>query len=120
VWTEDDEESLRVLKLGGALSIFMLLAYLAYDQHLRGSEAPGSGLHWILLGVTLLFFSLVWTRAFKRHWRKLWTLLYICFLIAMFIAISRFTGDPESRFIAITLCPLATRGVRQLGHAIGS
>jgi signal transduction histidine kinase len=26
----------------------------------------------------------------------------------MFIAISHFTGDPESRFIAITLCPLAT------------
>ncbi len=31
-WTEDDEESLRVLKLAGALGIFMLLAYLAYDQ----------------------------------------------------------------------------------------
>ena len=107
VWTEDDEESIRVLKLGGALGIFMLLAYLAYDQHLRGQKAPGSGLHWILLGITLLFFSLVWTRVFKRRW-KLWTLLYICFLIAMFIAISRFTGDPESRFIAITLCPLAT------------
>ena len=106
-WTEDDEESLRVLKLGGALGIFMLLAYLAYDQHLRGSQAPGSGLHWILLGITLLFVSLFWTRAFKRRW-KLWTLLYICFLIAMFIAISSFTGDPESRFIAIALCPLAT------------
>ena len=107
VWTEDDEESLRVLKLGGALGIFMMLAYLAYDQHVRGQQAPGSGLHWILLGISLLFFSLVWTRAFKRNW-KLWTLLYICFLIAMFIAISHFTGDPESRFIAITLCPLAT------------
>src|SRR5229473_7224479 len=106
-WTEDDEESLRVLKLGGALSIFMLLAYLAYDQHVRGRAAPGSGLHWLLLGISLLFFSLVWTRAFKRRW-KLWALLYICFLIAMFIAISHFTGDPESRFIAITLCPLAT------------
>jgi signal transduction histidine kinase len=107
VWTEDDEESLRVLKLGGALGIFMLLAYLAYDQHLRGVEAPGSGLHWMLLGITCLFFSLVWTRVFKRFW-KLWTLLYLSFLIAMFIAISHFTGDPESRFIAITLCPLAT------------
>ena len=106
-WTEDDEESLRVLKLGGALGIFMLLAYLAYDQHLRGQKAPGSGLHWILLGITLFFVSLFWTRAFKRRW-KLWTLLYICFLIAMFIAISSFTGDPESRFIAIALCPLAT------------
>ena len=106
-WSEDDEESLRVLKLGGALGIFMLLAYLAYDQHLRGPEAPGIGLHWLILGITCLFFSLVWTKAFKRNW-KFWTLVYLCFLIAIFIAISRFTGDPESRFIAITLCPLAT------------
>lgn len=106
-WTEDDEESLRVLKLGGAFGIFMLLAYLVYDQQLRGRNAPGSGLHWIVLAVTLLFFSLVWTRSFKRRWR-LWTYLFICFLISMFVAISRFTDDPESRFIAITLCPLAT------------
>ena len=106
-WTEDDEESLRVLKLGGALGIFMLLAYLAYDQHLRGRFAPGIGLHWLILAITCLFFSLVWTSAFKRNWR-FWTLLFLCFLIAIFIAISRFTGDPESRFIAITLCPLAT------------
>ena len=107
VWTEDDEESLRVLKLGGALGILMLLAYLIYDQHVRGPAAPGAGLHWMVLGITCLFFSLVWTRAFKRNWR-FWTLLYLCFLVAMFIAISQFTRDPESRFIAITLCPLAT------------
>jgi signal transduction histidine kinase len=107
VWTEDDEESLRVLKLGGALGIFMLLAYLAFDQQLRGRDAPGMGLHWLSVGVTCLFFGLVWTRAFKRNW-KFFTLLYLCFLIAVFIAISLFTRDPESRFIAITLCPLAT------------
>lgn len=107
VWTEDDEESIRVLRLGGALGIFMLIAYLLYDQHLRGPWAPGSGLHWLVLGVTLLFLSLVWTRTFKRHWR-MWTFLFIGFLISTFIAISRFTGDPESRFIAIILCPLAT------------
>jgi signal transduction histidine kinase len=106
-WTEDDEESLRVLKLGGVLGIFMLLAYLIYDQHVRGPAAPGGGLHWLLLGISCLFFSLVWTQAFRREW-KLWTLLYLCFLVAMFIAISHYTGDPESRFIAITLCPLAT------------
>jgi len=107
VWTDDDEESLRVLKLGGALGIFMLLAYLAYDQQLRGREAPGMGFHWLSVGVTCLFVGLAWTRGFKRYW-KLWTLLYLCFLIAMFVAISLFTRDPESRFIAITLCPLAT------------
>jgi signal transduction histidine kinase len=106
-WTEDDEESLRVLKLGGALGIFMLLAYLIYDQHLRGRDAPGMGLHWLILAISCAFFSLVWTNTFKRNW-KAWTLLYLCSLIAIFVAISHYTGDPESRFIAITLCPLAT------------
>lgn len=107
VWTEDDEESLRVLKLGGALGIFMLLAYLAYDQRVRGAHAPGAGLHWFLLGATCLFFGLVWTRSFRRRW-KLWILLYNVVLFVTFILISRRTGDPESRFIAIMLCPLAT------------
>ena len=107
IWTEDDEESLRVLKLGGALGIFMLLAYLAYDQRVLGSNAPGIGLHWLVLAATCLFFGLVWTRAFKRHWR-FWILSYNLFLIATFILMSRVTIDPESRFIAIMLCPLAT------------
>ncbi|MGA6970052.1 MAG: HAMP domain-containing sensor histidine kinase [Candidatus Binatus sp.] len=106
-WTEDDEESLRVLKLGGAFGIFMLLAYLAYDQASRGRNAPGTGLHALILGITCLFFGLVWTRAFKRHWR-IWIMLYNVALIAALIAISRETQDPESRFIAIMLCPLAS------------
>ncbi len=107
VWTEDDEESIRVLKLGGALGIFLLLAYLAYDQHALGVNAPGMGLHWLILAVTCGLFGLVWTRAFKRYW-KLWILSYNLFLIAIFILISRATIDPESRFIAIMLCPIAT------------
>ncbi len=106
-WTEDDEESLRVLKLGGAFGIFMLLAYLAYDQRLLGRDAPGTGLHWLILAVTCLVFGLSWTQPFKRRW-KFWILLYEVFLMATFILISRETGDPESRFIAIMLCPLAT------------
>ena len=106
-WTEDDEESLRVLKLAGALGIFMLLAYLAYDQQARGQGAPGTDPHWLILGATCLFFGLSWTDAFKRRW-KFWILLYNLILIATFILISRKTGDPESRFIAIMLCPLAT------------
>ena len=106
-WTEDDEESLRVLKLGGALGIFMLLAYLAYDQRLLGAHAPGTNLHWLILAATCLFFGLSWTQSFKRHW-KLWILAYNLVLIATFILISRETGDPESRFIAIMLCPMAT------------
>ncbi len=106
-WTEDEEESLRVLKLGGALGIFMLLAYLAYDQRLLGAHAPGTNLHWLILAATCLFFGLSWTQSFKRHW-KLWILAYNLVLMAAFILISRETGDPESRFIAIMLCPLAT------------
>jgi signal transduction histidine kinase len=106
-WTEDDEESLRVLKLGGAFGIFMLLAYLAYDQQLLGKHAPGTGLHWLILAVTCLLFGLSWTQSFKRRW-KFWILLYEVFLMATFVLISRETHDPESRFIAIMLCPLAT------------
>ena len=106
-WTEDDEESLRVLKLGGAFGIFMLLAYLAYDQQARGRYAPGTDPHWLILAATCLLFGLSWTRSFKRYW-KFWILLYNLILIATFILISRATGDPESRFIAIMLCPLAT------------
>ena len=107
IWTEDDEESLRVLKLGGALGIFMLLAYLAYDQQMRGGNASGTGLHWLTLGATCLFFGMTWTRSFKRRWKS-WVLLFILFVIAMFVLISRATGNPESRFIAIMLCPLVT------------
>ena len=107
IWTEDDEESIRVLKLGAAVGIFMLLAYLVYDSQARGEDAPGIGLHWMILAATCLFFGLVWTRSFRRHW-KFWMLLYNLFVIATFILISRATGDPESRFIAILLCPLAT------------
>jgi signal transduction histidine kinase len=106
-WTEDDEESLRVLKLGGALGIFMLLAYLAYDQYALGRHAPGTGPHWLILGATCLFFGLSWTRLFRIRW-KLWILLYNVVLMGAFILISRETGDPESRFIAIMLCPMAT------------
>ena len=106
-WSEDDEESLRVLKLGGALGIFLLLAYVAYDQQVRGRNAPGTALHWLILAATCLFFGLVWTRWFKRRW-KFWILLYNVLLIAAFILNSRVTGDPESRFLAIMLCPLAT------------
>ncbi len=106
-WTEDDEESLRVLKLAGALGIFMLLAYLAYDQQVHGRQAPGTDPHWLILAATCLLFGLSWTHSFKRHW-KFWILLYNVILIATFILISKETGDPESRFIAIMLCPLAT------------
>jgi signal transduction histidine kinase len=106
-WTEDDEDALRVLKLGGAVGIFMLLAYLMYDQYALGRDAPGTGLHWLAVALICGFFGLAWTRAFKRFW-KFWVLLFNLVLIVMFFLISRRTGDPESRFIAAMLCPLAT------------
>ncbi|HZC44938.1 MAG TPA: HAMP domain-containing sensor histidine kinase [Candidatus Acidoferrum sp.] len=114
IWTEDDDESLRVLKLAGALGIFMLLAYLAYDQQVLGRRAPGMDLHWLILAATCLFFGMSWTRAFKRHW-KLWVLLYNLVLIATFILISRATRNPEARFLAIMLCPLATAAFMSWG-----
>src|SRR5271166_5352933 len=85
----------------------MLLAYLAYDQFVWGKYGAVTALHWLTLAATCLFFGLSWTSPFRRHW-KLWVLLYNLFLIATFIQISRVTGNPESRFIAIMLCPLAT------------
>lgn len=105
-WTEDDEESLRVLKLGGAVGIFMLLAYAIYDQRIHG-RAGGLDFHWIVISGTCLFFGMSWTRSFRRYW-KLWTLFFNLFLMWMFILISKTTADPESRFIAAALCPLAT------------
>jgi signal transduction histidine kinase len=106
-WTEDDEDALRVLKLGGAVGIFMLLAYLMYDQYALGRNAPGTGLHWLAVALICGFFGLAWTRAFRRFW-KFWVLLFNLILITMFFLISLKTGDPESRFIAAMLCPLAT------------
>lgn len=106
IWTEDDEESLRILKLGGVLGIFMLLAYLVYDSQVRGPNSPGIGWHWLLIAATCLLFGLAWTQRFRRRW-KFWIMLYIVLLLAMFILISRATGDPESRFLAVMLCPLA-------------
>jgi signal transduction histidine kinase len=106
-WTEDDEESLRVLKLGGVLGIFMLLAYSVYDQHVPGRITHGLDFHWIVLAGTCAFFGLLWTSFFRRHW-KLWTLCFNLFLMWMFIIISHSTAEPESRFIAIAMCPMAT------------
>ena len=62
VWTEDDEESLRVLKLAGAFGIIMLLAYLAYDQFVWGRNGAGTAMHWLTLAATCLFFGVSWTQ----------------------------------------------------------
>ncbi len=106
-WTEDNEESLRVIKLGGGLGIFILLAYVEYDLRVRGNSGIGAIFHWALLAGAAVFFALLWTRAFRRH-AKLWAFSIGVFLMWMFIVISAATRDPESRFIAMALCPVAT------------
>ncbi|MGC1679527.1 MAG: HAMP domain-containing sensor histidine kinase [Candidatus Binataceae bacterium] len=107
VWTNDDAEALGVLKLGGALGLFFLLVYAIVDSVGGRSGLAVEGEHWALLAGTCLFFGMTWTRSFRRYW-KFWTLVYCAFMMTMFVAISARTGDPESRFIAMLLCPLAT------------
>lgn len=107
VWTNDDAEALAVLKIGGALGLFFLLVYAIVDSVGGRSGLAVEAEHWALLAGTCLFFGMTWARAFRRHW-KLWTLVYCAFMMTMFVVISARTGDPESRFIAMLLCPLAT------------
>jgi signal transduction histidine kinase len=106
-WTQDDEESLRTIKLGAALAVVMLVAYLEYDLRVRGHRGIGALFHWVILGGTAIFFATLWTSAFRRHW-KLWTFSICIFLMWMFTIISASTLDPESRFVAMALCPMAT------------
>ena len=107
VWSTDDEEALRVIKIGGALGLLFLLAYAMVDLVGRRGGDLLIVEHGTLLAGTCLFFGMTWTRAFRRYW-KFWALGDCVFTMAMFVAISARTGDPESRFIAILVCPLAT------------
>ena len=95
----------------------MLLAYLAYDQFVWGRNGAGTALHWLTLAATCLFFGLSWTSPFRRHW-KLWVLLYNLFLIAIFIQISRVTGQPRIAFYHDHVVPPGDRRLRELGHAL--
>jgi signal transduction histidine kinase len=105
---DDNSEAIQILKVSGPIAIFFLLSYLAIDSYTyRKASLETSPYHWLAVAGTLLFFGLMWTRGFRRHW-KLWT--YICCLciIAIIIQISAINGDLETRFIAIILCPFAT------------
>lgn len=107
VWTNDDAEALAVLKIGGALGLFFLLVYAIADSLGGRMGAAVEAEHWALLAGTCLFLGMTWTTAFRRYW-KFWTLVYCAFMMTMFVVISARTADPESRFIAMLLCPLAT------------
>jgi signal transduction histidine kinase len=106
-WTNDDAEALAVLKIGGALGLFFLLVYAIVDSLGGRSGLAVEAEHWAPLAGTCLFFGMTWTTAFRRYW-KFWTLAYCAFMMTMFVVISAGTDDPESRFIAMLLCPLAT------------
>jgi len=64
-------------------------------------------MHWLMLAGAAAFLALGWTPLIRRFW-KFWTLGICVFVMATFVGISSITHDPESRFIAIMLCPLAT------------
>jgi signal transduction histidine kinase len=106
-WSRDDDEALQVLKLGGSIGLIFLIIYTVFVLRGARAEAPEAGYYWLILSGTLLFFGVTWTNWFRRLW-KFWTLGFCGFLMAMFVLISTFTQDPESRFIAIILIPLAT------------
>jgi signal transduction histidine kinase len=106
-WTPDDEQSLAVIRLAGGIGIFFLLAYAIYDLRFLGKHDPAAVYHWLMLGGTCLYVGLTWTQAFRRYW-QFWSLLICTYLIQMFVLVSALNHDPESRYIAILLCPLCT------------
>jgi signal transduction histidine kinase len=106
-WTGDDEDAIAVLKVGGALGIVFLAIFALFDLTRSGFTTPIAGYHAIALAGACLFLGMTWTHVFRRVW-KFWTLVFCALLMAMFVVISSLTRDPESRFIAIILCPLAT------------
>ncbi|MGO9602671.1 MAG: histidine kinase dimerization/phospho-acceptor domain-containing protein [Candidatus Binataceae bacterium] len=102
-----DDEPLGTLKLAAAIGVFFLLLYFFVDLVRGRSQALGIGFHLLVLAGAGSFLALTWTPGFHRFW-KLWTYAICAFIMATFIPISAVTGDPESRLLAVLLCPLAT------------
>ena len=100
-----EEESLGLLRLASSIGLFFLLLYFVVDWTIRSGASRG--LHLLVVVGTAGFMILTWTPFFRRF-RKLWAFAVCIFIMAMFLVISAATGDPESRMIAIILCPLAT------------
>src|SRR5579863_5909590 len=82
-WEAADQDSIDVLKTGGAIGIFSLLAYLIVQGHFHGGRGPGRMAAWYLLGATCLFFGVAWTRIFRRFWKG-WSLMFALTVVAMF------------------------------------
>jgi len=102
-----DDEPLGTLKLAAAIGVFFLLLYFVVDLARGRTQALGIGFHLLVLAGAGSFLALTWTPIFHRFW-KLWTYTICAFIMATFIPISAVTGDPESRLLAVLLCPLAT------------
>ncbi len=93
------------MRLGLSIGILFLLLYFVVDLTIRRAESRE--LHLVIIVGTAVFLFATWTRWFVRFW-KFFTLLACIFIMAMFVAISATTGDPESRLIVVILCPVAT------------
>ncbi len=107
-FASEDEAAIRVLRTSGSIAIFFLVTYLIND--LDGDLSSSSILafyHWVTISAALLFFGVTWTSVFRRHWRFC-VLGFSIALLAIFILISAQTRDPDSRYVAILLFPIAT------------
>lgn len=104
----EEQAAIRAVRTSGLIALVFLVIYLIYD--LDGDLSSPSRLafyHWITILAAFVFFGVTWTSVFRRHWR-LWVLGLSIVLLAMFILISGQTLDPDSRYIAILLFPIAT------------
>ncbi len=107
-FASEDVAAIRVLRTSGSIAVFFLVAYLVYD--LWGNLSSSSVVafyHWLTISAAFLFFGVTWTTLFRRHWR-FWVLGFSILLITVFILISARTQDPDSRYAAILLFPVAT------------
>ncbi len=104
----DDREAVNLLRLASPIAFLFLLAYLVIEPRLRAaSPATPSIWQWAMLAATCLLFGATGFKWFQRQWRLL-VLFYVVFIMAACIGTSAISRDPESRFIAILLCPVGT------------
>jgi signal transduction histidine kinase len=106
---DDNAEAIDILKKSAPIGIFFLVAFIAVDSRLGPTHVPvlATPYHWIALATVLLFFGLNWMPGFRAHWR-LWSLVTCIVMISLVVKISGITGESDTRYITIILCPFAT------------
>ena len=95
----------------------MLLAYLAYDERLLGTHAPGTNLHWLILAATCLFFGLIMDALFQASLEALDPGVQPgadCDLHPD----QPGDGRPRVALHRNHVVSVGNRGVRELGHAL--